>query len=282
MKGLTRNTTSKIRISLTYSILIITALIVVFPLIWGIISSLKPEESIRSFPPSWIPNPITLQHYEFVLRHTQMPRFFLNSMIIATISTILSILIGSMAAYALHFVFPGRKVILGTIIGIMLIGGGGLVGLVPLYLIFQKILNTYTVMILIYCGWNISGTIFFMSGYFKQIPQALEDAAMIDGCNVIQTFFKIYLPLVKPGLVALATVNFIGAWNEFLAALTFIHKPEMRTVPVGIYSFLNQYIGNQYGPLLASGLLSTIPVLFIFIFLQRYLITGLLQGAIKG
>lgn len=277
--------TERVTGTLTWIAVLALVVIVLFPIFWTISSSLKPASDIRQYPPRLIPEVFTLGNYVSVILHSDLPRYFLNSTIVSVAAMVLSVIMGALAAFVFRFEFPGKRAILSMIVGIMMLGGGGLAGLVALYLTFRALhlIDTYAVLIILYAGGAVPFTIFLMYGFFESIPTDLEDAAIIDGCTVPQLFSKIFIPLAKPGLAAVAVLNFVGGWNEFLGALTFTRSPGMRTLPLGIYSYMATRARVElWGEASAAAVLASLPVIILFGFLQKQFITGILKGAIKG
>lgn len=285
MAGVRSKTIKRYNSIVIYAVVTILIIVVLFPILWTLSTSFKPVTEIRSYPPHWIPKRFILDNYFSVIFHSQLPRYFLNSTIVSVSAVALSIIVGALAAFVFRFKFPGKGAILGVIIGLVMLGGGGLAGLVALYLTFKALhlIDTYAVLIIPYGGWALPFTIFLMYGFFESIPSSLEDAAIIDGCNIWQLFYKIFIPLAKPGIAAIAILNFVGNWNEFLVALTFIRSPSMRTLPLGIYSYITTRVGvTLWGEGCAAAILASLPMLILFAVLQKHFISGILKGAIKG
>jgi multiple sugar transport system permease protein len=232
---------------------------------------------------SWI-FPPTLFNYEDVLwsRRSDFPKNVLNSFIVAVISTVFVLTIGTLAAYSLARL-KWHKWIAGAFLGWTLIFNMipplTLVG--PWYLIFRELglSETLTAVILTHITLHLPMTIWMMMAYFSDIPKDLEEAAMVDGCRRIDAFWKISLPLVTPGLIAAGVLAFVFSWNEFSVALNLTGRATA-TVPVAIARFAQQY-EIQYGQMAAASILSTIPALILMFFGQRFVVQGLTMGAVK-
>ncbi len=267
---------------MTYVFLALLLAVIFSPAIWGISTSFKPQNEIFEEIPHWIPKTVVLRNYLSVFRNTSLPRHFLNSIIIAGLTVIATIVVSSPAAYKFaRSRQRSMKVALFLFLGTMMIPG--LISLIPLYVIMShlNILNTYWVLVIMYTGWNVPFSIWILKSFIETIPRGLEESALIDGCNEFQVFYKIVLPNSVPGLVAGSTIVFINSWNEFIAAVTFTSSDASRTVPVGLQMLQGYYL-IRWGPIMAAAILSIIPTLVLFFLLQQHLVAGLSKGAIKG
>ncbi|MCL4370343.1 MAG: carbohydrate ABC transporter permease [Chloroflexi bacterium] len=265
-----------------YGTLVLTSLFAVFPILWSIITSLKDQGSIVSYPPKWIPNPVVLDNFQLVIYGSNMPRYFLNSLVVALATIVVTLVVASHGGYsAARFNFPFKNVLLFIILATVMIPG--IAVLVPLYMIAAKMgLNdTYWVLIIIYSAWQIPTVLWLMRGFFESIPKELDEAALIDGCGPLQAFYRIIAPLTQPGLAAAAVIVFVYVWNEFIIALTMTSSDDMRLIPIGLYYYVSAF-GVEWGKLMAAVTVALIPVLILFIILQRRFIQGLTSGASKG
>lgn len=269
---------------ITYILLIFTGVTFLFPLLWSLISSIKPENDIVSYPPRWIPANVTLENYALVLEKYPFLKWALNSVIVTVSATLLILLISSMAAYAfgrLHF--PGKKVLFTVVLSMLLIPMQAYI--VPLFFMMStfKLLNSYFSIILV-AGANVT-SVFILTSFFKGIPNELEEAARIDGCNEFTIFARIMLPLSKAALSTVAILTFIANWNNFLWPLIAIRDNDLKTLPVGIAQFMGSAGSNaqfQYGPSLAGACMAIIPSIIVFLSLQRYFVEGIANSGIKG
>ncbi|MGK7874162.1 MAG: carbohydrate ABC transporter permease [Xenococcaceae cyanobacterium] len=254
------------------------------PLLWQLLTSFKVNEDIEAIPNIYIPTRYTFQHYLELFDSRPFFRYIFNSAFVSIISTLLSLGIGTPAAYALaRLRLRGEKIILAGVL---------IVTLFPYVLMFLGLLevvkgigwgNNYLALIVPYTGINLPLTILVMRSFFQQLPPDLEDAAKIDGCNIWQTMVKILLPLTIPALVTTGILTFIFAWNEFIFALTFISRETMKTIPVAV----SQLSGTSefqipYGSLGSATIISTFPLILLVLFFQRKIIQGLTAGAVKG
>lgn len=206
----------------------------------------------------------------------------LNSLIVATTATLLSLLVGASAAYALSRLhFKGRTVLLMVILGVSMFPT--IATLSPLYLILKNmnLLNTYRGLILTYIGFSLPMAIWLMTNFFSQIERGFEEAAAIDGCSYFQTFTKIMLPLIKPATFSVGLLVFINCWNEYLYSLTFMSKDNMRTVPVGIALFPSNY-QLPWGDMAAASIVCTLPLIALVLIFQKNIVAGLTTGGMKG
>jgi multiple sugar transport system permease protein len=269
-------------IALTYVCLCVFIVIAGFPFLWMLSTSLKNDAAIFSIPPRIIPEDIDFNSYNKIWKTGSFFVYFFNSFKVAAVTTILAMIISIMAGLGFsRFTFPGRDKIQIMILFAQLFP---LVLLVtPYYTIMRKlgIINTHRALYLAYTSFVVPFSVWMLTNYFKALPKDLEEAAMIDGCSRIRSLVVITLPLSAPGIVATSINAFILAWNEFLFAQTFIDSSNLRTLPIGLKTFMNSF-ETEWNLLMAGAVISTIPVVLLFIFLQKQLINGLTSGAVKG
>jgi multiple sugar transport system permease protein len=265
-----------------YGALILACAFAIFPLLWAGVTSLKAQQNIITYPPTWLPNPLTLEHYTLVVTGSNMPRYFFNSILVAVTTILLTLVVACHGGYAAaRFNFPLKNFMLFVILMTVMIPG--IAVLVPLYMIATQIglHDTYWVLIIIYSAWQIPTVLWLMRGFFESIPRELEEAALIDGCGPLQAFYRVVAPLTQPGLAAAAVVVFVYVWNEFIIALTMTSSDGMRLIPVGLYYYISGF-GVEWGKLMAAVCLALVPAVVLFIVLQRRFIQGLTSGATKG
>jgi len=279
---------SKIGKTSRAAIIIILLILVLLPIYWMTNTSFKLQHEIFEIPPTLVPREFTFANYLAILSGTlassiKFLSYFRNSMIISISTVLATVLLATPAAYAFSRVpFAGKRsliylVLISQMLPIVLI-------LIPLYRTFLKLrlLSTYPGLILPYLMFTLPFSIWMLKGYFDSIPRELDESANVDGCNKMQAMLLVIVPNVKPGLTATAIVTFIMAWDEFIIALTIMDKDSMRTLPVGIIqSFVGEF-SIKWGEMMAASVVTTIPVVIIFIFLSKYLIGGLIAGAVKG
>jgi multiple sugar transport system permease protein len=255
---------------------------VLFPFYWVVITSLKSTPQISQRVSIFWPSPATLDQYTTLLRGTHFLTWLMNSVLVASGSTIISVVFAALAAYALsRLKFTGAG-LLTTLLLITYLLPGTLL-FIPLYQILSSLglVNTYGALIITYPTFLLPFATWVLLGYFRSIPVELEEAAMIDGASRLYAFWKITLPLAAPALLSVALIAFTTAWNEFLFAFVFITSESLRTLPIGLQSMV---VGDflPWGQLMAASLLTAIPVAALYIYAQRYLVEGLTVGGVKG
>ena len=267
---------------LVYAALVVAATIALFPVFWMASSSFKPGPELFARDMTLLPVNWTLENYRNVWNNTSFPRYFWNSFQVAALSTILSVIISMYAAYALARIrFVGRDAFGFLMLVTQMFPHIMLV--LPLFLIIQRIglLNTHAALIIAYTAFSLPFTIWLLRGFFEAIPEELEEAAMIDGASQLKIFHRIMLPLAGPGLAAVAMFGFIRGWNEFLFALVFLQTRSLFTLPLGLASFQEEFT-TRWDLMMAGASIITLPVLFLFLLMQRFIVQGLLGGAVKG
>jgi len=255
---------------------------VLFPFYWIIITSFKSDLQIQQYTSIYWPNPWTGEQYRSLLLDTPFLIWFRNTVMVATTSTAISVAVAALAAYALaRLRFLGSGLLTTLLLVTYLLPASLL--FIPLYNILTQlgIINTYAALILTYPTFLMPFATWVMLGYFRSIPPELEEAAMIDGASRIVAFWRITLPLAAPALLSVTLFAFTNAWNEFLFAYVFITSDAFKTLPVGLQLLV---FGDIYpwGKLMAASLLMAVPVVFVYIFAQRYLVEGLTAGSVKG
>ncbi len=265
----------------THLILIAFAIWSIFPVFWTLVSSFKPADKVFSTEIKLIDSP-TFDNYAQLLGRADFLRWAFNSMFVAACTTVIGVFLAATCAYALsRFRFRGRSASLYMFLVAQMFPG--IIVLVPLYQIFTslKLLDTPWALILSYSTIAIPFCILMLKGFFDTIPYELEEAGRVDGLGIFGSFWRIVVPLSIPGLAVTAFYSFITAWNEFLFARSFLTSKDALTLPVGMATFIDPF--NQPWNLLTAGsVLITIPVMIMFYVAQRYLISGLATGGVKG
>ena len=267
---------------LTYGLLGLGCVMALAPIVWGLLTSFKLESNVALYPPQWVPSPVTFEHYSDLLTSKEVLRVFFNSLVLAGGTILLGLLVASPGAYAAaRFRFRGKNAILLTILVTSMIPGISI--LIPIFLlaIRAELLNSYVFMILVYGAWLVPQAIWFIKGFVEVVPRELEEAALIDGCSLPGAFWRITLPLIQPGLAAVAILFFVFVWNDFLIGAVLTNREEMRTVQVGLLRTI-QDIGIFWGQFMAYAMLATAPILVAFLFLQKRFVEGLTRGGVKG
>lgn len=272
---------SRLTLVAWYAIIVLVGLFVLFPFYWMVASSLKTASDIFAIPPTWYPTHPTLVSYRDLANDPLFPHYFLNSVIVACSATLLALIVGSLTAFALaRFRFRGSGVLSTSLLLTQLLPQVGL--LVPLFLIWTKLhlYNTLIALILTYLVFALPVATWLLTSFFDSIPVEIEQQALIDGCSRLQSFYYVLLPLSLAGLAGTAIYVFLAAWSEFVFALTFISSDELRTLPVGLSLFIGQH-SAAWGDLMAGATVATIPVLVLFLAIQRFFVAGLTAGAVK-
>ncbi len=259
----------------------------VIPMLWMLSTSLKGQFAALSQPPEWIPSHPTLQQYQTLLSPTGtigpvFLRYFLNSMIVSLSTTLLGVLIAIPAAYAFsRFQFPGRDILFFAVLVRNMFPV--VVFLIPLFILMRTLhlINTHWSLILTYMTFGLPLSIWLLKGFYDNIPEELERAARIDGASRFKAFWLIIMPLSSPGIIATAIYAFIGAWNEYVYALTFLNSESLLTLPVGLQHFFTEFATNWPG-LMAAAFIMSVPVVVMFMLLQKQFVQALTEGAVKS
>jgi multiple sugar transport system permease protein len=273
---------SAVQTGLSYTVLVVLAIVVLFPFYWMIITSFKNEEQMRSLISMFWPRPLVGENYEQLLSKTDFVKWYGNSATVAISSTLIATAVGTIGAYALaRLRFLGRGFMASATLITYLVPPSIL--FIPLYAQMRNLglANSLAGLIAAYPSFTVPFVTWLLMGYFESIPEELEEAAMIDGATRFGAFYRIVLPLSAPGVLAAGLYAFTQAWNEFLYALVFITDGKLRTLPVGLASFIT---GDVYGwgYLMAGAVLTTLPVIAAYIYLQKYMVEGLTAGSVKG
>ncbi|MGH7255473.1 MAG: carbohydrate ABC transporter permease [Nitrospirales bacterium] len=251
-----------------------------FPFLWFVLTSLKSQQQVEAIPPTWWPAG-DLGFYYSALVHHDLTSYIVNSLVVAGSTTVISLVIGIPAAYALaRLRLPGKVWILGGLLSVSMFPQVAIAG--PIWQILERIggLNTRWGLLLPYITLNLPLVIWILASFFKELPAELEDAAKVDGCNVVQTMVRVMVPLATPGIFTAAILTFIYAWNEFFFALLVLTQPERQTLPVGIALFQGEFT-MPWGELAAASVIATLPLVILVIGFQRWIVSGLSAGAVK-
>lgn len=264
------------------------ALFVVFclaPFVWTFLTSFKGVATIFNVPINYLPNPPSLENYRKIFELARFRWALVNSAIVATSATLISLTIGSICAYAIaRLNFPGKNFLLALVLAIAMFPGIAIIG--PLFRQFNAwgLTNNYLALILPNVTFTLPICIWTLTAFFSELPIELEESARVDGCTRMQTFFRIVAPLAAPGVFTAAILLFIQAWNEFLFARTFMSQPNRLTATVAIAQFEGADLAAQYpwGQITAASIVITLPLVFLVLAFQRRIISGLTAGAVKG
>ena len=269
--------------SVKWILLVFSLVSVIFPLYWLTISAFKLEQDYRAYPPVFFPSQLTLDSFIEVFTKNQLMNNLINSATISVVTTVITLLIGSMAAYAVQRGPLGKKA--KNFFGLWFMVQKmypAIATAIPVYLVMRslKLIDTLLAMIIMNTSFNLPLVIWLMMGFFEQVPYELEESAMLDGSGFTHRFFNIILPITKPGLVASAILTFTATWNEFLfAVILSINKS--KTLPVVIAGFITDR-GLAWGPMAASALVTLVPVVILTLLVQKDFVKGMAMGAVKG
>lgn len=269
---------------LVHAVLILFAVIAVFPFLWLLSTSFKPAAEIFTSEIHLVPETFTWENYQylFAMKDNLFLKWIWNSVFVALLTTVLAVFLSATTAYALsRFNFPGKRGVMYSFLLTQMFPAAILI--VPLYNLIKNLglLNSYTGLILAYMTTALPFCVWMLKSYFDSIPVELEEAAKVDGLNTWGTFYRIVMPLALPGLAVTGFFAFITAWNEFLFALTFMSEQSAYTLPVGLRTFVFQF-RTDWHYMSAGAVLITIPVLLFFAVAQRWLVSGLTAGGSKG
>jgi multiple sugar transport system permease protein len=261
-----------------------TAALMLAPLILSFFASIKTQAAASAVPPSYLPGALSLESYLHVLNFgAGLWTYVANSVGVAALTIVLCLILSVPAGFALaRFPIPAKNVIFLTLLTPLMIPYQAL--LTPLYLMFAKLglANSLLGLALVHTILQVPFSVYLMRNAFEAVPRELEEAAVIDGCSTFVSFRRVFLPLVMPGMVTVALFAFIASWNEFLAALIFMNKETAFTVPIMLVSVRTGHLGAvDWGALQAGIMISVLPCVLVYIFLQKYYVSGLLGGAVK-
>ena len=277
-----RSAIERLQTAVAYTFLGLLLLLVLFPFYWMTVTSFKTEDQMRSLVSMFWPSPFVVENYTQLLTKTDFAIWFRNSAFVAVSSTLVATAIGTLGAYALaRLRFLGRAFLSSATLITYLVPPSIL--FIPLYAQIRTMgmADSLAGLIAAYPSFTVPFVTWLLMGYFGSIPEELEEAAMIDGATRFGAFRRIILPLAAPGVLAAGLFAFTQAWNEFLYALVFISDVKQRTLPVGLSTFIT---GDVYGwgYLMAGAVLTTLPVILVYTYLQRYMVEGLTAGSVKG
>ncbi|MGZ7444971.1 carbohydrate ABC transporter permease [Paenibacillus sp. TH7-28] len=270
------------RMLLFYVPLALTLLFVLIPFLWALSTSLKRESDVISSAVSYIPHPMTLANYAKVWTQNNFSGYFLNSLLVSVVSVAVITVLALLNGYALsRFKFRGRGAFMLVLLATQMMPV--ILFVIPLFLIFKNLglINSPLSLILFYIVSQVPFNTILMRGFISGTPQEIDEAAMVDGAGRMRIIFSIITPIVLPGIVATSAFAFIGVWNEFLVAFSFITTPERFTIPIGLKFMIGEF-SVEYASLAAGSIIGLIPPVLLFMYIQRYLIQGLGGGAVKG
>ncbi|MCE3203243.1 sugar ABC transporter permease [Paenibacillus sonchi] len=265
----------------SYALLILLSCISLFPAFWIVMSSFKTGNSL--FSDTLIPRRMTLVHYQELFEQTKYLQWFLNTLKVAALSTLIGTSLLLLASYAIsRYRFAGRKSMLTAFLVLQMFPG--FMAMIAIYVLLNTLglLNSHWALVLVYSSGSIITNVFVAKGFFDTIPKSLEDAARIDGASHMKVFLSIMMPLSKPMLTYASLMIFNGCFVDFIFADLILRTEEKRTLAVGLFRMVNQSNSTEFTLFAAGAVLVALPVTLLFIFLQRFLIDGLTAGAMKG
>ena len=253
----------------------------IFPVLWIFLTSVKPPYEVYTFPVKYLPSHISFENYKKLFTYSEFGKYFLNSVVVASLSSLISTFFAMLAGYSLSRSKEKKVYYIVLFLFFAQMIPAYLV-MIPQYVMFSRfhLIDKLIGVIIVYSGIGASFSTIMARGFFARIPKELEEAAMIDGCNRWQALFKVIIPLVLPGIAAVFSFSFVNSWNEVFVASLFLNNSEKYTVPVALYSFISK-AGVNWGFLSAGLVVALVPTIIIFAFAQKYIVEGLTQGATK-
>lgn len=280
--GMSQRGRERLLNAFAYALLILAILIVFFPLAWMLSVSFRPNIEVMQMPPDWLPQVFTLEGYKKIFTTPRYLLVFFNTMLISLVVTVLSLLLGAMAAYALaRFQFAGQRAVLMFLITTQMFP---LVLLcIPYFRIFITLglYDTRTSLVVVYLTFTLPFCVLMLRSYFVNIPRDIEEAAMVDGCSRLGAIFRTLVPISYPAFVGAGLYTFLLAWNEFLFAVVLIESWENRVLTMAIYSLMAEFV-TDWNAMMAFSVLASLPLVVAFIFLQRYMVQGMTAGALTS
>ncbi|MBY9079789.1 carbohydrate ABC transporter permease [Paenibacillus sp. HN-1] len=276
-----RNRKDNVWIFIMYGVAALFLVLFIFPYLYMLLSSFKPSNEVISTSPTFFPKAFSIENYIQLSQYAGMGRFFLNSIVAATVGTFICLVLGSMASYAISRTAASKLsgFFLVLVLCLKMIPMSSIA--VPIYALIQKfgLYDYLPALVVVYAAVNMPFVLWMMISFFKAIPVDMDEAASIDGASPIVSFRKVILPITIPGMISTGIFTFLLAWNDFLLAL-LLTSSSAKTVPVALSEFLTAY-NLDLGPMTAAATLFSFPVIVISFFLQRYLVSGMLAGSVK-
>jgi multiple sugar transport system permease protein len=265
-----------------FGIAIALAILMLAPFVLMVSTSFKPHAYVLEIPPKLIPEPPTLDNFVEAWTSNNFGRYFLNSMIVTVASTIISVTLSAMLGFVFaRYEFPGRRLLFGALLFTLMVPG--LVLLIPQFVLARNLglLNSLWGLVIVYAVLNLGLNTFLLRGFFAAMPSEIFDAASVDGAGPWRIFRSVAIPLAGPGVATVTIFSFLAAWDEFTWAIVTISDKDLYTLPIAIRLF-QRANGTEWGLVFAASLIAMVPVLILFVTLQRYIVSGTFQGAMKG
>ncbi|SAL52675.1 binding-protein-dependent transport system inner membrane protein [Caballeronia udeis] len=261
----------------------VIVILMVFPLIWMLLTSIKPQSELFVFPIKLLPEHVTFEHYQRLLEDTPFLSYFWNSVVLSAATTVVVMVVATLGGYSLaRFKYRGRETIAIAVLCTYLMPS--VVLIIPLYLMMVKLglENTLTSLVISYTTFALPYALWLLRSFMAGIPEDLEAAALVDGASRLGAFMDVILPQALPGIISTALFTFILAWNEYLYALVMVNTDETRPLTTGVMNMLVSSFNIEWSLLMAASVMMSVPLLFFFAFLQRYLTSGFGAGSVKG
>ena len=271
-----------LRIALLWTAALVALAVTLFPFYWMLNTSLKPASEVFASPPTFVSAQWSLAAYRTIFETRAIGRYFVNSMIVAVGSTALSVVLASLAAYGLTRFFPrGATPFVMFLLFTKMLPETLLI--IPYFQLMSSVglINSFAALILAYSSFALPFSVWMLIGFFRSIPREVDEAATMDGASILQTFWRVVLPLARPGLVAVALFTFLIAWNSYVWALVLTTDASMFVLSVGIANMVGEY-RVQWNELMAAAVVAAVPVMVLFAFLERHLVDAITAGAVKG
>lgn len=278
-------TKKRARLLFIYVLLAGGAILCVMPMVYMLGISLKPSGALYEFPPHLFPGPeqLTLVNFEEILAQSKFFYNFCNSVIVACLTVVLSAFVSSAFAFCLErFRFRGRKLLMALVIGTMIIPGTTMIITQFQLANFLHLTNSDLGLVPFYVAWVMPFSTFMIMNYISSIPRDYDEAVYVEGGDVFTVFFRVIVPLSKPAIASVSIFNFLTSWDEFQWALTVIDEDTKRTMPIAIAGFFGEHQFTEWGSVFALSMISLVPVFVIFVTMQKYFVSGLQAGGLKG
>jgi multiple sugar transport system permease protein len=266
----------------TFAVAVAFGLVMLVPFALMVSTAFKPHAFVLESPPRLIPEQATLDNFVEAWTGQDFGRYFLNSLLVSTASTVVAVALGTMLGFAFaRYEFPGRRVLFGVLLFTMMVPG--MVLLIPQFVLAKNLglLNTLHGLVVAYATMNLALNTFLLRGFFRAMPQEVFDAAEVDGAGVWASFRHVGVPLARPGIATVTLFSFLAAWDEFTWAIVTLNDRELYTLPIAVRS-LQRAQATEWGLVFAAALIALIPVLCLFVALQKQFISGAFVGATKG
>lgn len=279
---MSRKTKNALWTVLRVAILVFFFLLIVLPVYWMVVTSFKTSAEILDLNNvTYFPKKLTTENYSGLFEQYNYTTLLTNSLIVSVTSALVITLLSILGGYGLaRYKFKGKSAVILFFLVTQMIPG--ILVIIPLYIVFSKmgLINTHVGLFIYYVTVNLPFCLVTMRSFFERIPVTLEEAARVDGCNKMQSLFKIVFPIMFPGIVSVFVFGFIGAWNELIAGTIFISTPDMWTIPVGLKTLIGKY-NVEWGLLMAGGVMALLPTAVMFAAMQKFIVEGMTAGAVK-